>query len=71
MKFTLMQNGPILVQLNEEFVLRSDGKEEANPGPIALCRCGHSGNKPFCDGSHQSADFKAPRGELETQGPST
>jgi CDGSH-type Zn-finger protein len=26
-------------------------------GSIALCRCGHSANKPFCDASHKGAGF--------------
>lgn len=25
---------------------------------IALCRCGHSENKPFCDGAHKAAGFQ-------------
>lgn len=25
--------------------------------PIALCRCGHSQTKPFCDSSHKEAEF--------------
>ena len=29
------------------------------PGPhVALCRCGHSAKKPFCDGAHKTAGFQ-------------
>jgi len=37
-----------------------DGTEYDLPeGPFALCRCGHSKDKPFCDASHKEAGFVA------------
>ena len=36
----------------------------------ALCRCGHSGNKPFCDNSHRAADFRD-YGAVGDTGPGT
>jgi CDGSH iron-sulfur domain-containing protein 3 len=37
-----------------EFVLPEDGR------PLALCRCGKSKTKPFCDKSHREFGFEAP-----------
>lgn len=50
----------VIDHLGAEFVLPS-GKRA-----IALCRCGKSATKPFCDGSHRSAEFLA--GELAGDG---
>ena len=51
-------DGPLLV--GEPFTIRgADGHTVSKP-KAGLCRCGHSKNKPFCDGSHRDAGFTAP-----------
>lgn len=56
-KIEIQQNGPILIS-NDCVIRHSDGREELKKGTTALCRCGASGNKPFCDGSHKTIEFK-------------
>lgn len=50
-------NGPLLVYGNI-LVKDATGKEQKRNNVTALCRCGQSGNKPFCDGTHKKVDFK-------------
>jgi len=53
----------------ERFTLRVGDKEEVLEKPrVFLCRCGASGNKPFCDGTHKRTGFQAPGGTLEVEG---
>lgn len=66
MKVTFMENGPILIPIEGECVVRAGDGESKRPGPLALCRCGQSQTKPFCDGTHRRVGFQAPRGEIET-----
>jgi CDGSH-type Zn-finger protein len=37
---------------------RSDGQPVEVRNRVTLCRCGHSENKPFCDGTHEEIGFK-------------
>jgi CDGSH-type Zn-finger protein/uncharacterized Fe-S cluster protein YjdI len=53
------ENGPLVVTGNLE-VCTGTGHPIARVTDTALCRCGHSQNKPFCDGSHERVGFKAP-----------
>jgi CDGSH-type Zn-finger protein len=56
---TAYEDGPLLVRGPVTF-LTQDG-EEVDPGraTVALCRCGKSASKPFCDGTHKVAKFRA------------
>jgi CDGSH-type Zn-finger protein len=62
---TPYRDGPLLVR--GPFRLQDqDGNEiEAGRETVALCRCGKSRIRPFCDGTHQLVRFRAPSGREE------
>lgn len=57
---TCNNNGPLIVR-GEFEVVDAAGNRFGLGGrsQIALCRCGASSNKPFCDGSHRSVEFES------------
>jgi CDGSH-type Zn-finger protein len=57
---TALENGPYLVS-GPARVRDPDGGEWDTGGraTFALCRCGASNNKPFCDGTHSAIGFAA------------
>lgn len=50
-------NGPLLVRGEIDLVSSTGEPIERNRRTIALCRCGASLIKPFCDGSHKMVGF--------------
>jgi CDGSH-type Zn-finger protein len=56
-RITPTEDGPYLVEGTDALVRYTDGKKFPVQGKAALCRCGGSENKPFCDGSHMSNGF--------------
>ena len=56
----LRKNGPYLVEGDDVKVFDWDGNEyTVERRPMALCRCGGSTKKPFCDGTHSKIGFQA------------
>ena len=64
-EITVYENGPVIVR--GAYRLQNRQREEIDPGrrTIALCRCGLSAFKPFCDGNH--ALRGAARSALQSQ----
>jgi CDGSH-type Zn-finger protein len=58
-KVTILRNGPIRIEGDME-ILDPSGAEYGLMGRtvISLCRCGHSANKPFCDGAHNKQGWQ-------------
>ena len=56
----LRKNGPYIVEGDDVRIVDWDGREyEGDRKPVALCRCGASTKKPFCDGTHSKVGFQA------------
>jgi CDGSH-type Zn-finger protein len=65
MKISARENGPYLIEVDGPVVFTRGGTEELiDQRVIALCRCGQSSNKPFCDGTHKAAEFGEPASEI-------
>ena len=60
-KVTIRPNGPYLVEGDIEVTDVNGNKvDTSSRGPrIALCRCGASVTKPYCDGTHSKIGFQA------------
>ena len=59
-KITVSKNGPLRVE-GEITICDPEGRAFGLGGrtTVSLCRCGHSANKPFCDGSHNKVGFQS------------
>ena len=59
-KITVNKNGSLRIE-GELTLCDAEGQTFDLGGrtSISLCRCGHSGNKPFCDGTHRKVEFQS------------
>ncbi len=55
---TVLGNGPLLLK-GPVTVRSADGADAVTRNQVALCRCGGSEKKPFCDGTHKQIGFTA------------
>jgi CDGSH-type Zn-finger protein/uncharacterized Fe-S cluster protein YjdI len=62
----LTRNGPLYVR-GDFTIVNGEGELVVNDTRAALCRCGGSGNKPFCDNTHKAIGFVAPDPIAEPQ----
>ena len=65
---TPYRDGPLLVRGSFR-LLDSDGNTIGRARtPVALCRCGKSRTRPFCDGTHKLIGFRAPGAPASDEG---
>lgn len=68
-KITALDNGPYLVRGPVTITDAEGNQFHVDRETVALCRCGGSTNKPFCDGTHSKIGFQAAnRAVQETEG---
>jgi CDGSH-type Zn-finger protein len=59
-EITPYRDGPLLVRGPFRIVDQDGNEIETGPGTVALCRCGKSRLRPFCDGTHTLVRFRCP-----------
>jgi CDGSH-type Zn-finger protein len=61
-RITAYRDGPLLVRGPVELVDQDGNPIAVDRETVALCRCGKSRLRPFCDGTHKVVRFQAPSG---------
>jgi hypothetical protein len=56
-EIAVFRDGPLWLRGGVR-VVGADGRSYEVRNRVLLCRCGQSGNKPFCDGSHKATGFR-------------
>ncbi|MDJ0315429.1 CDGSH iron-sulfur domain-containing protein [Arthrobacter sp. H35-D1] len=64
-EIVLCPDGPILVRGDFAIVSTTGEEVPRRRQTVALCRCGASGIKPYCDGTHKLIKFRTERGRQE------
>jgi CDGSH-type Zn-finger protein len=61
-RITAYRDGPFLVRGPVELLDQDGNAIAVDRETVALCRCGKSRLRPFCDGTHRIVRFQAPSG---------
>jgi CDGSH-type Zn-finger protein len=64
-RITAYRDGPFLVRGPVELLDQDGNTIVTDRDTVALCRCGKSRLRPFCDGTHKLVRFQAPSGAEE------
>jgi CDGSH-type Zn-finger protein len=67
-RITSYRDGPLLVRGTFRLEDQNGEPIETDRETIALCRCGKSRQRPFCDGTHKLVRFRAPSGAEQGRG---
>lgn len=59
-RITPYEDGPLIIRGPFEITDQEGNVIPARRSTVALCRCGRSRIKPFCDGTHKTTNFRAP-----------
>ena len=60
---TPYRDGPYILRGNFRLTDQDGNEIDPRRRTVALCRCGKSRMRPFCDGTHRAVGFRAPGGE--------